>query len=64
MFLITYWHDGDDETITSHLCNTESEANQIREILERYDMDVISVDELSVSTPAEIEQMFKDIYEE
>lgn len=65
MILITYWHDEDDETITSIACNTDAEAEEICDILKEYKMDIISVDTMpNVSTPAEIRQMFKDIYEE
>ena len=65
MILITYWHDEDDETITSITCNTDVEAKEICDILKEYKMDIISVDEVpEVSTPAEVKQMFKDIYEE
>ena len=65
MILITYWHDEDDETITSIACNTDAEAKEICDILKEYNMDIISVDEMpSVSTPAEIRQMFEDFYEE
>lgn len=65
MILITYWHDEDDETITSIACNTDAEAEEICDILKEYKMDIISVDTMpNTSTPAEIRQMFKDIYEE
>ena len=65
MILITYWHDEDDETITSIACNTDAEAEEICDILKEYKMDIISVDTMpNVSTPPEIRQMFKDIYEE
>ncbi len=64
MIVITYWHDSDDETITSVACNTEDDAVKIQQILEKYGMDIISVDELKPSTPDEIEQMCKDFYSE
>ena len=65
MILITYWHDEDDETITSIACNTDAEAEEICDILKEYKMDIISVDTMpNVSTPAEIRQMMKDFYEE
>ena len=65
MILITYWHDEDEDTITSIACNTDTEAKEICDILKEYKMDIISVDEMpNVSTPAEIRQMMKDFYEE
>lgn len=65
MILITYWHDEDDETITSIACNTDAEAEEICDILKEYKMDIISVDTMpNVSTPAEIRQMMKDFYEQ
>ena len=65
MILITYWHDNDDETITSLACNTDAEAEEICDILRDYKMDIISVDEVpSPSTPDEIRQMMKEFYDE
>ena len=62
MFIVTYWLDGDDETITSVACKTEAEAEEIREILEDFDMTIISVDEINMSTPDEIRKMMEQAY--
>lgn len=65
MIIITYWHDEDEETITSVTCNTDKEAKAICEVLEKYEMDVISVDTVpNPTTAAELEAMFKDVYED
>lgn len=65
MIIITYWHDEDEETITSVTCNTDKEAEAICDVLEKYEMDVISVDTVpNPTTAAELEAMFKDVYED
>lgn len=65
MIIITYWHDDDDETITSVTCNTDKEADAICKVLAKYKMNVISVDSVpNPTTAAELDAVFKDIYEE
>lgn len=65
MFIITYWHDDDEETITSVTCNTDKEAEAICEVLEKYKMNIISVDTVpNPTTAAELDAFFKDVYEE
>ena len=65
MFIITYWHDDDDETITSVTCNTDKEAEAICEVLEKYKMNIISVDTVPNPTTAkELDEVFKEIYED
>lgn len=65
MFIITYWHDDDEETITSVTCNTDKEAEAICEVLEKYKMNIISVDTVpNPTTATELDVLFKDVYEE
>jgi len=65
MIIITYWHDRDDETITSVVCNTEEEARDICEVLHKYKMDIISREDVpNPTTAAELEEMFEDVYGE
>ena len=65
MINITYWHDDDDETITSVTCETENECKDICDVLKKYKMNIISVDTVpNPTTAAELDAMFKDIYED
>lgn len=65
MIIITYWHDEDDETISSITCNTDEECKGICEVLKKYKMDIISVDAVpNPSTPKEIEEWLKEVYAE
>lgn len=65
MILITYWHDDDEDTITSITCNTEEEAKDICDVLMKYKMNIISTDTVpNPTTAAELEEMFKDAYSE
>ncbi len=65
MFIITYWHDDDDETITSVTCKTENECKDICDVLKKYKMNIISVDTVpNPTTAAELDAVFKDIYED
>jgi len=63
MIIITYWHDDDEETITSLTCNTDKECEAICEVLKKYKMNIISIDNVPNPTTAEeLEAFFKDVY--
>ena len=65
MIIITYWHDDDEDTITSLTCETDKECEAICKVLQEYKMTIISVDNVPTPTTAEeLEEMFKDIYED
>ncbi|MBR2248093.1 MAG: hypothetical protein IJ880_13915 [Bacilli bacterium] len=63
MIIITYWHDDDDETITSVTCKTDKECKDICEVLTKYKMNIISIDTVpNPTTAAELEQVFEYAY--
>lgn len=63
MIIITYWHDDDEETITSITCKTDKECKDICNVLTKYKMNIISIDTVpNPTTATELEQVFKDVY--
>lgn len=65
MILITYWHDRDEDTITSITCNTEEECKKIMDTLIAYGMEILTSEDLPEPTTAdELEKMFKEVYED
>lgn len=65
MIIITYWHDDDEDTITSITCNTDKECKDICDVLMKYKMNIISIDTVpNPTTAAELEEMFEDVYGE
>ncbi len=65
MIIITYWHDEDEDTITSVTCNTDQECKDIIDVLMKYGMKIISAEDVpNPTTAAELEEMFEDVYGE
>lgn len=65
MILITYWHDEDPDTITSIMCDSDSECQKIIDVLIKWNMSIISAHELNETiTAAELDEMLTDAYNE